>query len=260
MAQAHLFAEERRDEIVRMLGERSKLVLPELCTHFNVSPATIRNDLRDLERAGRLKRTHGGAIPTNKAMFELTSGIKEIEYIEEKHRIAEFAETLIEDGDTILLDTGTTTMELAKLLSSKSALTIVTNDVKIALYLEEYTEVTVFLLGGMLRRDFHSTTGLSVVSQVRGLNVDKAFMAANGISPEKGFTTPSMELANVKTAMIPTASMVVFLIDSRKFGRVSFAHFADLRDADMIVTDSGADSQFIKDLQAKHGDLDVRVV
>ena len=260
MAQAPLFAEERRDEILRLLGERSKLALPELCAHFSVSPATIRNDLRDLERAGRLKRTHGGAILSNKAAFEQTSSDKEVEYIEEKHRIAAYAETLIEDGDTILLDTGTTTMELARLLTSKSRLTIVTNDIKIALFLEQNTDASIFLLGGMLRRDFHSTTGFAVVSQVRGLNVDKAFMAANGLSVEKGFTTPSMELANVKTAMIPTATMVVFLVDSCKFGRVSFAHFADVHDADMLITDSGADSQFIKDLQTKHGDIDIRVV
>ena len=260
MSQTPLFAEERRGEILRLLGERSKLILPELCNYFNVSPATIRNDLRDLERAGRLKRTHGGAIPANKAAFELTSRVKEVECIEEKVRIAAHAETLIEDGDTILLDTGTTTMELAKLLTSKSDLTIVTNDVKIALFLEAHTDASIFLLGGMLRRDFHSTTGLAVVSQVRSLNVDKAFMAANGLSAEKGFTTPSMELANVKTAMIPTATTVVFLVDSRKFGRVSFAHFADLRDADMLITDSGADELFIKELQAKFVDIDIIIV
>ena len=260
MTQTPLFAEERRDEILRLLGERSKLVLPELCTYFNVSPATIRNDLRDLERAGRLRRTHGGAIPATKAAFELTSRVKEVEYIDEKRRIAAHAETLIEDGDTILLDTGTTTMELARLLTSRSALTIVTNDIKIALFLEENTDASVFLLGGMLRRHFHSTTGLSVVSQVRNLNVDKAFMAANGLSVEKGFSTPSVELANVKTAMIPTASMAIFLVDSHKFGNVSFAHFAHIKEADMLITDSGADSQFIKELKIKHGDLDIRIV
>jgi len=260
MSRPILFAEERKEEIVRLLGERSKLLIPELCAHFDVSPATIRNDLRDLEQAGRLRRTHGGAIPLVKAAFELPSSRKEDEHIEEKRRIAAFAASLIEDGDTILLDTGTTTLELAKLLSAKNGLTIVTGDIKIALLLEELTNASVFLLGGMLRRNFHSTTGASAIAQIADVNVDKAFMAANALSIDRGFTTPSIDLANVKKAMISTASTVVFLVDSHKLGRVSFAHFADLEDADKLVLDSGVEPQFMEQLQDKYGDLDVCVV
>ena len=260
MSRSPLFAEERREEIIRLLNERSKLLLSDLCDHFHVSSATIRNDLRDLEQAGRLKRTHGGAICVSKAAFELTSRSKEVEYIQEKYQIAKYAERLVEDGDTILLDTGTTTMELAKLLTKKTGLTIVTNDIKIALFLEEHSNAAIFLLGGMLRRNFHSTTGLSVISQVSNLNVDKAFMATNALSIDKGFTTPSTELANVKEVMVKTASMVIFLVDSHKLGRISFTRFADLQDAHKLITDSGADKQFLKSLLAKHKDLDICVV
>jgi len=255
-----LFAEERKEEIVRLLGERSKLLLPELCQHFDVSPATIRNDLRDLDRAGRLKRTHGGAIPVSKAVFEPTSRDKEAARIEEKRRIAAYAESLIEDGDTILLDTGTTTMELAKRLTTKTGLTIVTNDVKIALFLEENTSTAIFLLGGMLRRNFHSTTGLAALAQVSDLHVDKAFMAGNGLCVENGFTTPSMDQAGIKKAMIAAATRVIFLLDSQKFGQVSFTQFADLQDAHTIITDTGANEGFIDSLQAKQKDLEVCIV
>jgi len=258
--QAPLFAEERREEIIRLLNERSKLLLSELCDHFDVSPATIRNDLRDLEQAGRLKRTHGGAISVSKTAFELTSRSKEVENIAEKYRIAKYAERLVEDGDTILLDTGSTTMELAKLLTKKVGLTIVTNDIKIALFLEEHSNAAIYLLGGTLRRHFHSTTGLAAVSQASNLNVDKAFMASNALSLEKGFTTPSLDLANVKQAMIQTASMVIFLIDSHKFGRVSFTHFADLQEVDKLITDTGADTAFLDALRIKHKELEICTV
>jgi len=255
-----LFAEERRYEITRLLGENAKLLIPSLCEHFEVSPATIRNDLRALEREGVLKRTHGGAIPVSKASFELGTRSKEVERIEEKRRIAACAETLVEEGDTILLDTGTTTMELARLLTTRKNLTVVTNDIKIALYLEENSGSNIFLLGGMLRRDFHSTMGSCAINQVSDLNVDKAFMATNALCSEKGFTTPALDLANLKRAMIGTASMVTFLVDSQKFGRVTFAQFAKLDDAHTVITDTGADSGYINRLQAVNKQLDIRVV
>ena len=260
MSETPLFAEERRYEITKLLSENAKLLIPSLCEQFDVSPATIRNDLRALELKGLLKRTHGGAIPASKAGFELATRNKEVEHIDEKRRMAAYAETLVEDGDTILLDTGTTTIELAKLLTSKYNLTVVTNDIKIALFLEENTDASIFLLGGMLRRNFHNTMGMSAVQQVSGINVDKAFMATNGLCAEKGFTTPALDLANIKKAMIATAAMVVFMADSRKLGHVTFAQFAGLDDADRLVTDNGADADYINRLKEVNRHMDIVVV
>ncbi len=127
-----LFAEERREHILKLLEKNSKILVPELCEVFEVSPATIRSDLRDLESEKKLKRTHGGAILLRKAAFEPNSRLKEVEHIEEKQRIAVCAAQQIDDGDTIALDTGTTTFELAKCLTSKRNLTVVTNDLKIS--------------------------------------------------------------------------------------------------------------------------------
>jgi len=255
-----LFAEERRYEITKMLSENTKLLIPALCEYFEVSPATIRNDLRALERKGALKRTHGGAIPVSKAGFEPAHSSKEVENLNEKRRIAAYAATLIEDNDTILLDTGTTTMELAKLLPAKSNLTIVTNDLKIALLLEESTDAAIHFLGGSLRRNFHYTMGASAITQVCTLNVDKAFMATNGLCANKGFTTPVLDLANLKKAMIKTANMVVVMADSRKLGRVAFAQVAPLTYADKIITDTGADTDYINKLKERNKYMDVVVV
>lgn len=232
------FAIERKMEILKMLDENSKVLVQELCDIFEVSSATIRNDLRELEAEGTLKRTHGGAIPIGKAGFEPNSKTKEIENIEKKQQIAAYAARFVEDGDTIALDTGTTTMEFAKYLIEKKHLTIVTNDIKIANFLELNSNAGIVLIGGEVRRGFHCTTGAMALSGLSGLNVDKAFMAANAFSLEKGFTTPSFVLASVKQALISISTQTIMLVDSSKIGKISFVKFADASEIDLWITDS----------------------
>ena len=255
-----IFAEERREQILQLLKENSKLLVSELCVHFNVSPATIRNDLRDLEADGKLKRTHGGAIPVGKASFELNSQQKEVSHKNEKQRIAQMAASLIEDGDTIALDTGTTTQELARLIIDKRNLSIVTNDLIIASYMENNSTANVILIGGTVRKGFHCTIGPSAQLQLAEYNVDKVFMAANGISLEKGITTPGIDMAEVKKTMMSIAARVIFLSDSSKFGRVSFVKFANLGDIDVIVTDEGVGKSTITQLKSENDSLEVLIV
>ncbi|MCL2057733.1 MAG: DeoR/GlpR family DNA-binding transcription regulator [Oscillospiraceae bacterium] len=257
---SQLFAEERRERILLLLKENSKLLVPELCAYFKVSPATIRNDLRDLETAGKLKRTHGGAIPVGKSSFELNSSQKEVSSQNEKRRIASKAATFIEDGDTIALDTGTTTLELAKQITNRQDLSVVTNDLVIASYLENNSNTNVILLGGMLRKGFHCTVGPAVQSQLSEYSVDKVFMAANAISLEKGFTTPGIDMAEVKKSMMSIASQVFFLIDSSKFGRITFIRFAGLGDTDKIITDEGIGKATLAQMYADYDDLEILVV
>ncbi len=234
---ALLPAPDRRERIVQLLRERSKLVVPELCDYFNVSPATIRGDLRDLENEGRLRRTHGGAVPLGKAGFERDSSGKQIEHIEEKRRIAFKAAEFVEDGDTIALDTGTTVFEMARFVADRKNLSVVTYDVEIATFLENNSHANIILIGGMLRRGFHCATGPMTVAAISSLNVDKAFLASNAFSPGKGFTTPNFEHAEAKRAMLSIAAEATMLLDSSKIGRISFIKFADIRDVDRFVTD-----------------------
>ena len=255
-----LFAEERREQILRILKENSKLQVAELCAHFEVSPATIRNDLRDLEAANKLKRTHGGAVPVGKAGFELNSLQKNISNQEEKMRIAAKAASLIEDGDTIALDTGTTTLELAKQITDRQDLSVVTNDLVIASFLEVNSSANIILVGGILRKGFHCTVGPAALSQLAEYNVDKVFMAANAVSLEKGFTTPGLDLAEVKKKMMSIASQVIFLLDSSKFGRITFIRFAELGDADRIVTDEGVGKATVAQIRAAYDNLEVIIV
>lgn len=254
-----LFATERREQILQLLEERSKIFVPELCDVFSVSPATIRTDLRDLENDGKLRRTHGGAIPVAKAAFEEVSVLKEIDHIEEKRRIAQEAATLVEDGDTIALDIGTTTIELAKCLRGKQNITAVTVDLEIARTLEDF-DINVIVIGGILRRGYHCAVGSMAVSNLSRMNVDKAFMAANAFSIEKGFTTPAFEYAEVKQAMIAIASETIMLADSSKIGQISFLKFADLDDIDRLIIDDGIGKKVLALLKERAEQLELHVV
>ena len=234
-----LFAEERKRKILDLLREKSKLLVPDLCEAFGVSPATIRNDLRELENAGLLKRTHGGAINISKTSFELNSYQKKVTNLDQKKAIARLAINLIDDGDTIALDTGTTSLELAKLLSSKKNITVVLNDIEIASYLENEADIDVILIGGSLRKGFHCTVGPIAIKSLNGLYVDKAFIGTNGISVKGGITTPNVSQAEVKKKMINIASEIIIICDSSKIGRNSFVQVQPITGIDRIITDEG---------------------
>ncbi len=238
----NLFAEGRKIKIVEYLEEHKRASVVELVDYFNVSSSTIRNDLKDLASANLLIRTHGGAIVKSQTGFELKSKQKVDQNLEAKQKIAKLALGLIEDGDTILMDSGTTTLELAKQLRQIRDLSVVTNCLLIAMVLEKIETVEVIMMGGLLRKGFHCTVGLSGRDILSGLTVDKAFMGLNGFTVERGASTPNISHAEIKKAMIKIAKKVVVLCDSSKFGRDSFAQFASLDDIDTLVSDKIPDT------------------
>lgn len=235
-----MFVEERKMKILERIETQRKATVSELCDLFNVSSATIRNDLRDLETAGLLIRTHGGAMVKSKTGMEQDMTQRGVQHLAEKRRIAEAAVRLVEDGDTLILDTGTTTFELARLLGQKQDITVVTNDLTIALALEDSPSARVLFMGGIVRRKYHCTVlyGPAGRDILAGLSVDKAFMALNSFSLDKGASTPDINHAQTKKLMMSIAAKVILLFDSSKMGRSSFALFAPLESIDTIVTDS----------------------
>ena len=240
-----IFAEERQNKILSMLKICDKLLVSDLCEEFSVSPATIRNDLNFLEKRGLLKRTHGGAISCSKSNFELTSIQKEHSNSKQKQLIAEYAVNLIEDGDTIALDSGTTAYFLAELLSKKKNLTVVTTDTRISQILENYPDISVILAGGTIRKGFSCTVGTITNTVLSSLHVDKVFMATNSVTSNGFLCTPNIEQANVKQTLISMGSQVFLLCDSSKFGTHSFAHFGNIKDIDLIITDSDINTNFV---------------
>lgn len=246
MANELIFAEERQNKILEMLKLREKVLVNELCEEFSVSTATIRNDLNQLEKAGLLKRTHGGAMSATKATFEPTSSEKLLKNYDKKQRIAECASKFIENGDTVAIDTGTTTYCLAELLLGKKNVTVVTTDIKIATLLESAEGISVVLAGGMLRKGFSCTIGAVTNSILSSFNVDKVFIASNAVSDSGDICTPDIEQAKVKQTLISMGSQVFLLADSSKFESHSFARFGNISEVDTVITDSGIDPKKIK--------------
>lgn len=242
-----LFAELRRQQIAQMVQQSGKVTVENLSSHFQVSPPTIRNDLTELERLGLLQRTHGGAISRNFSGYELTSQQKSAKNVVQKQAIAQAALNYIHPGDVIALDTGTTTLELAKLLGNIRDLTVITYDITIASTLEAYDNITVILLGGTLRHHFHCTTGNAVLEALNSLYIDTAFLATNGMSLQRGFSAHKTEIADIKQKMIASSGKIVLLADSTKIGTEAFVSFAPLSESNVIITDHQADPSFVKD-------------
>ncbi|MFZ4777325.1 MAG: DeoR/GlpR family DNA-binding transcription regulator [Terrimicrobiaceae bacterium] len=234
----NLYAEERRLKILEILSERKKVSVAELSASLRVSATTIRTDLRDLESGNFLLRTHGGAIEKPQTGFESNLRERAVENRAQKKQIAELALLQIENGDTILLDTGTTLRELARLLHQRTRLTVVTNDLAIVEILEEVPGIVVVVLGGTLRKGFQCTLGTSAQFGATKLTVDKGFFGANGFSLEAGATTPDLGQAEVKQRMLTMVQKVFLLCDHTKIGHACFAQFASVDRIDTLITDS----------------------
>ncbi|MDO4557390.1 MAG: DeoR/GlpR family DNA-binding transcription regulator [Planctomycetia bacterium] len=191
--------------ILNQIRDRGKLTVSELCETLRVSPATVCADLRDLDRECLLTRPHGGAIEKVRTGFELTTNRKRTENRDCRRCITRKAAKLVEDGDSIVPDTGTTVLEQARLLVRRRRLTVVTNDLEIVSRPEEAPGIQVVVPGGLLRKDFHCTTGPLLHHMARELRVDRAFMGVNRLSLENGAGTPDLQHAETKKTMASIA-------------------------------------------------------
>ncbi len=233
-----LFAEERKKRIVDYINEKRRVTVPELCEFFSVSGATMRNDLRELGKSGQITRTHGGAIRRSRTGYEPVMDFRADKNLNAKRMIARAALEEIDDGDTIILDTGTTIKELAILLKYKNNISVVTNDIKVAAELEEAPGCDVYMVGGLLRKGFHCTVNNDVFTDLRKISVDKAFLGANSFSARKGASTPDIGQSEIKRQMIGISSKVILLCDSTKIETDSFINFATPEQIDLLITDT----------------------
>lgn len=253
-----VFAEQRRSEIAEWVRVNGQITVLEMSERYGVSSATIRADLTALEQMGLLHRTHGGAIRAgNRAGLEQTSAEKEAQHVREKQAIARQAAALIEPGDVIALDTGTTTRELATVLLETSGITVVTNDIRIATILSANERITLILLGGSVRPGFQCTLGAMAEDQLGQIYTDKAFIAANGMSATRGLSTPHLETGNVKRRLIANTGKVIALVDSSKVGNEALCRFAAISEVHTLITDSGISQSFLA--EAGHAGIEVIV-
>jgi len=242
MKKEQVVVEGRKLAILDHLKAHHKATVNQLCDLFGVSSATIRNDLRDLEENRLVTRTHGGATVRDQARFEPDAEAKAVQNMDIKQAIARAALDMIDDGDTLIIDAGSTTYELVGLLAEKSNLTIITNDLMIAMALESHPSAVVHLLGGAVRKRLHCTVGPNAEEMLKNLKVDKAFMGANSFSLEVGASSPDLQQSALKRKMMASATKVFFLVGSSKIGKNSFAVFATIDDVDCLITDAIAES------------------
>lgn len=233
-----MLAEERRAILINALRDTGYIQVTELADDLDISAATIRRDLTLLEKEGFCVRKRGGAIRTSQSTtLELPYEVKRQRNVEEKQHIAREALNLIENGDTIILDSGSTTYALAQLLSQKERLTVVTNDLNIAVTLAANPKIYLVCTGGIARANVFALQGAQVESIISDLRVDKTFLGADAIHSDGTIGNVNIEEVAIKRAMIASASQVILLADSSKFEVAGFANVCDLEDIDLLITD-----------------------
>jgi DeoR family transcriptional regulator, fructose operon transcriptional repressor len=245
-----LYAEERQQEIVRMARADGRVDVATLADTLHVTAETIRRDLTTLERAGVLRRVHGGAIPVERIGFEPALATRDSVLIDEKERIAKAALAEVPDEGAIILDAGTTTARLAQALPVDRELTVVVNSPVIATMLGTRPNLNVLLLGGRLRGRTLATVDDWALRPLADMYVDVAFLGTNGLSVERGLTTPDPAEAAVKRAMIGSARRTIVLADHTKIGNDYLARFGTLADLDLLITDAGLDDDLVTDVEA----------
>lgn len=252
-----LFGEERKTAIVKHIHEHGRGIVQELSQVFHVSESTIRRDLKELEEENLITRTHGGAIPAEGVNFEPTFNEKEDKFANEKKAIAKRAVQLIKEGDTILVDSGTTTLPLVEELKTLTNITVVTNSLVVGELLKTVKEIEVVILGGSIRPQTLALVGPLTERSLEYIHVDKVFIATNGIDMKEGLTTPNLIEAATKQKMIKAAKQKILLADHSKIGKVSFGKFAKIEDLDVCIVDAKVPSAFVKALEDRGVDVDV---
>ncbi len=241
---------QRRVIILERLEEKGQVDVTELSKTLGVSEVTIRNDLKRLEQKNALIRARGGAFKIDRVGMDFTLSDKNKQNYDQKRKIGKAAAKLVEEGDTIILDSGTTTMEIAKNLSSIAELTVITNALNIANQLADHPRANIIIPGGFLRKNSLSLIGSTAEDSFKNYFCDKLFLAVDGFSTTFGLSTPNVEEAHLNRIMISISKQVIVVADSSKFHKRSFAFIGPVAGIDVLITDEGIPSDDQKKLES----------
>jgi DeoR family transcriptional regulator, fructose operon transcriptional repressor len=244
-----LFSVERRKVIVDHARATGRADVGELSKLLSVSAETVRRDLTSLEKAGLLRRVHGGAVPVERLSFESDLATRSTRMIEEKSRIAELAVRHLENAEAIYIDEGAIFQLLADRLYPPSPTTVVTNSLAIAVSLAGRPNVEVISLGGRVRPKTLGTVDFWAVEMLGTMVLDLAIIGANGISVKRGATVPDAAIAEVKAAAMEQSRRSILIADHSKVGTDSFVRFAGLDGFELVITDDGVGTEHAAELR-----------
>jgi DeoR family fructose operon transcriptional repressor len=247
--QSDTFKEERWRAILALLAERGRLRVGHLAEMLSVSEATVRRDLEAMQAQGLLQRTHGGAVLPRPTAFEVSFDESQSQALLEKQAIGRCAAALVHEGDTIILESGSTTLELARALVELPRLTVLTNSLAIARELAPNEGIEILVLGGSLRRQSASLVGPWVSQILQSVRVDKAFVGVNGLSAHFGLSAPNPFTAESRRAMLAAARASIALADHSKLGEETLYQVAPLTALDTLITDAGAPADTLAPLR-----------
>ena len=242
-----LMAEERRTQILHIVRTTGRAKVNELTHLFNTSAVTIRNDLNELHQRGLVVRSHGGAMLSDGILREPPVLERLKEHSDEKQRIGARAAALINDGETIILDSGTTTLEIARHLKKKQGLHVITNGVNIAAELLDARDVQTFIIGGTVRGESASTSGRFSEEMFDQFSADKLFLSGAGCDLEFGVSGANLEETMVNRAMLRISREIILVADASKFSKRSMTRIAPFSEIDTVISDTG----LAEEIQAK---------
>lgn len=239
----------RKEEIVKLLSEQRIVTTIGLAERFQVSMETIRRDFNELEEMKMIRRVHGGAVLYTEYGIEPDYTYRTAENYNEKYRIGKKAAEMVRDGDSIIVDIGTTTLEFTRFLKGKKDLTVMTNSLKIAYELMTEKGISVLLLGGKVRFGEGTTSGYWAEEMIDGFFADKLFLGAGAIIPQYGIMDYHMEETNLRRHFLKQAKQVIALADYSKFGIKAMNQVCKSKDLDYLITDEKTDKKMLKDLK-----------
>src|SRR6266850_8429422 len=254
---------ERAKRIIRELLHDGELSVERLSKRLKISTSTVRRELTELELAGLLRRTHGGAMRVEPMLYEpfrhvSSFSAQEQLHAAEKRRIGLAAAEIIRDGEIIALGAGTTTTQVARSIRHRKGITVVTNAINIAMELSHQVDLKVIVSGGTLSGDWFALTGPIAISAVGEMFVDRAFIGVDGIHPEHGLTTNYPDQASVHRAMMRQARQRIVVADHTKIGDIGTALIGAVSDINLIITDKGISPKIAAQFAAKN--IEVRKV
>jgi DeoR family transcriptional regulator of aga operon len=245
-----MMAEERRTQILQIVRSAGRVRVNGLASRFNTSAVTIRSDLNELHQRGLVLRSHGGAVLPDTILRESPVHERLKAHSDEKRRIGAMAATLINNGETIILDSGTTTLEIARQIKKKSGLQVITNGVNIAAELLDARDVQVFIVGGTVRGESASISGHFTEEMFEQFSADKLFLSGAGCDLDFGISGANLEETMVNRAMIRIAREIILVADSSKFSKRSMSRIAPFSQIDTVISNTSLDEEVQEKLRA----------